>query len=718
MRRRNESRRHVKDGYGLAGRSARPMSARRRWDEPVDGLVVQRLELDLKESLSEIQQLRTALRASSCALHNAAALLPQPQREGLEEQTEELEQLMRQLHEKDVQIRDLHRNTASAEQVSAHHRRAMFSVLNRWSPMVDFPLLREPWEAWKELWREKREVLKVKNAVEKTLAEIQPKLKKIFSGLSKEATCNELRTVMHAWAAVVKASKKEAQAKKAQAERVQATVLFWSNDIAAHLKLVCLSSWKQLTASVREEHKLEGQRREHMRIAKEMKNQALARAAMALGAPQDDPNELRLILRSWQAMMLDSRVLRIQEEERKQAKANAERLATLAQNRASALIAGGEGPLMALYFRAWHTGMMNRREKTAAERRDVFSTIFVAWRALTVAGREVKRLERDKKELQDREAKYKEQAERRTQMRGAFFSLLNGRASGENDIFMQLVFSQWREAVNQTKQELAKEKWKDDFEAHQKARLAEQRARAVFRNMELSNHALLLLVLTAWYSQVKESDRDKWLTSSQRVYEEERRRRAKDDKELQLEVKQAEARFHQMHQKREAFFAMALEERDNALLLKVVWSAWVENIMLTKKLELERIQEIQAGVGHGRLVQNAIGAAQGPVKTSHEPPSRPLPLLIDTGERRCPWCPCSRWLFGCFSKNRRRKKVASPSRVLGVSGQKAERVSQPSPSSRPSLKAASRGPPNMTHPQAKKAPAAGRGSARIQPKSP
>lgn len=555
----------------------------------------QRHLLELKEARAEISQLRNALRATASALQHAASLLPIDLGLNLQAHGELLNDFTSQLRSKDEEILDLARRATQSERQAAGQKGALLLAMQRWGANGgQRELIRMPWEAWKGVQKERAEKKRFQEAMSQGRASLQPTVLKVLEGFASKHGMAEARIVFTAWGAVVRDVKHGKEKTVMRQEKVRATLLRWTDGFAVSAQSVCWSAWKMFRASLKHEQDAEASRKEHVRVAKEMKRQAVERAAMTLFA--GGSQVLHIVLKEWRECALTTRAQKAVLSERQRASQSEERTRLQAVRNFAFLMQKDNHALVALYFAMWHDNSNLERQAKVDSRRQIQHQLFIAWCAVTGAGRHVRDLEKEKAALQAREVAHHAELEAHRKQREGIMNMADSKANPL--MLMRVVWSSWRESTAEVRREQEREQekqaWKEQFEAEQRQIHEQERRRAVLGSLAGSSEMTMRIVWSAWISMLLLHHHENELDGAHMVFEAQQLKSMNEAEHLKLAVRAAELKHHDLHQKRKALFLASMDDRDKTMIIHVTWSAWRECVQDGRITEIKKLRGLWA----------------------------------------------------------------------------------------------------------------------------
>eukprot|EP00930_Biecheleria_cincta_P042606 TRINITY_DN29308_c0_g1_i2.p1 TRINITY_DN29308_c0_g1~~TRINITY_DN29308_c0_g1_i2.p1 ORF type:complete len:837 (+),score=173.39 TRINITY_DN29308_c0_g1_i2:146-2656(+) len=611
------------------------------------------LKLELHEARSEIQQLRNALRASASALQHAATLMPPDLGFEIQEDTKLIQDLTSQVQEKDAEIAELRRIASGAERSAMGHKQALLDAMGKWAPSAErLDLLREPFQAWRSIQLEVRQVKKFQEALRKGKESMLPGVMKVVRGLSDTSLAHFARTVMEAWQGLTKGSKWGKKERELKRAKIDQTLLLWGGDFAKTAKPVCFGYWLRLITSRREEKKEEQQRREHMKTVEQMQKEARLKTAMAFASKAGviDPRMVKIIFQVWHELMTVARLEKDHQAAVDAAEARAAESARAwkeqAQRRAFFMMADTAQARLRSTLQLWKSAIKIIKMKEEEIRLSNLESILRTWCVLAIAGRSAREVENARGHLEKENAELKATREKNYQKRASVLAMAEGQAeAGNRAMILNIVLSAWKEDTHARKLEKEREQERAEYEENFKKRQKEQqdrdRTRAVMIAMGVANKSELveneLLVrslIQSWVDQVKETKRSKSLDERQLVWEadkkaaeekaeEEKRRLQHDAETLQAEISKQEMRHKEVHHQRQVLYLMSLGERDREVMLQVCWSAWKECFDDRKNIEIQELRQQLETLRISRQVLSDIDPSAARPDDPHSPHGHP-----------------------------------------------------------------------------------------------
>lgn len=648
---RSDPRSHFKDSYAAAAThfqrwlpATEPSSPSRgggygaaKKIQTEDSLCAQEelgLKLELHEARSEIQQLRNALRASASALQHAATLMPPDLGFEIQEDTKLIQDLTSQVQEKDAEIAELRKIASGAERSANGHKQALLDAMGKWAPSAEKQdLLRQPFQAWRSIQLEARQVKKFQEALKKGKESMLPGVMRVVGGLSGTSLAQFAKTVLEAWHGLIKDTKWSKKEKEMKRAKIDQTLVFWNSDFAKTCKPICFGYWLRLITSRREEQKEEQQRREHMKTVEQMKKEARLKAVMALTskAGEVDPHMMKIILKVWHELKAVSRLEAEHQAAVEAAQARAEESAKTykeqAQRRAFFMMADTDKQRLRTTLQLWKSAIQIERIKQEEIRMSNLESIFRTWCALTIAGRSAREVEKARAKLEQENADLKAAHKKNNQRRASVLAIADtNTANGDRLVLTSVVMSAWKEY--HTEQRLEKEReqerkeWEEDFKKRQEEQQKHARSRATIMALGMASKSelvegemLLRSVFQSWWDQVKETKRSKSLDERQLVWEADAKaalEKAKADAaSLQEEIVQQEMRHKTAHHQRQILFVMSLGERDRQMMLQLCWSAWKECFEDRKNIEMQHLKKQVESLKIAGQVMSSIDPQHG-----------------------------------------------------------------------------------------------------------
>eukprot|EP00931_Biecheleriopsis_adriatica_P028125 TRINITY_DN16814_c0_g1_i1.p1 TRINITY_DN16814_c0_g1~~TRINITY_DN16814_c0_g1_i1.p1 ORF type:complete len:899 (+),score=232.89 TRINITY_DN16814_c0_g1_i1:207-2903(+) len=616
---------------------------------------LQQLQMEHFETDTKNGQLRSALRASASALQHAATLMPPDMGFDVKEDEylKQIQDLQNEVRDKDSKILGLARGTKEAQQLASRAERTLQKALGKWAPSaVPIELKRETFQAWAAKARngdvqQKKAEQKFKDAMARGRESLQSGINKIVGGLAHTSAAQELRTALEAWRNLVMKGKFANDKKKMREQAVQQTLMHWAGDFKKTALPAILYAWLRLLDARQQEKTAEKQRKEHIRLSKEMEKQALARATMAMTASVGklDPHAAIVILRAWRELILDARQQKALACERERADARASEFKNQARRRFAFLITEGQQAALLHILDAWHSSVVSHKRREEEWRLRNLEALFRAWGALVAAARETHLLEKEKEEylkekaaLEDQiKANQKQNARRRASV-AAFAS-----STGQTDpsVILRMSWLCWMELINEKRirEESDKERreYEKQFQERQQKELDKYRQRQSLVALQVSSKAdgeqvelMRRLAWQCWRDFVDETKRERQLDARQRLFEDEMKKAEKEAEQLQMEAHMQHEKHKKVHEQRKAIFLMSLEQRDSNLILQAAWLAWREVMDDRKKTEVNVLRE-RLSQKETDLVQAVASLAK---PTPSPEPAAPVPVKPPTF---CEW---------------------------------------------------------------------------------
>lgn len=616
---------------------------------------LQHLKYEHHDADAKNAQLRNALRASASALQHAATLMPPDI--GIDIQEDEyltqIQELQRQVVDKDNRILELLKGTNSAQSLAARAEKTLQRALGKWAPSaIPLELQREAFQAWSSQARtgdvqHRKQEAEFRKRLGKSRAALQSKINGIVGGLAHATVAQEARVALESWRRVTRQARFEKEKKKIKEEQVKKTLITWAGDFPMTAMPAIFFAWRKLLDARKEERKSEEIRREHMRLAKEEKKRSIASVTLALTADphKTDPYTMKVILRAWQQCMIETRAENAVKIERLRAEEREKEHRSQAQRRFAMLISEGNKPLLHGSFKAWHSKVQADKEEEKRQQMEQhlrnLQAIFRSWSTLTSAGKREKELEREKERLQKEQESLLKEVEdvrlRNSKMRGSLLGL-SVQADPNQYVLLGMILASWKDLLMEKRliesRQEERRKVQQEFEERQEEQRQNLRMRqsmialsAVDQKMKGQREVLLPILWSAWKDLVLEKQRDENIDLTRRLYEEEAKKAQEEAQQLRAEAKNMRQRHLQAEQKRKTIFLMSLEQRDQTLLLQVAMSAWRECVEDRKKHAAEMQQEMknkswsdsfvktmqgQQGQGHGAALDPAYPGAPPP----------------------------------------------------------------------------------------------------------
>lgn len=609
------------------------------------------LKLELHEARSEIQQLRNALRASASALQHAATLMPPDLGFEIQEDTKLIQDLTSQVQEKDAEIAELRKIASGAERSANGHKQALLDAMGKWAPSAEKQdLLRQPFQAWRSIQLEARQVKKFQEALRKGKESMLPGVMRVVGGLSDTSLAHFARTILEAWHALIKDSKWGKKEKEMKRAKIDQTLVFWNSDFAKTCKPICFGYWLRLITSRREEKKEEQQRREHMKTVEQMKKEARLKTVMALTskAGEVDPHFMKIVFKVWHELQAVARLEKEHQAAVDAAQARAQESAQAwkeqGQRRAFFMMADSAKQRLRTTLQLWKSAIKIERIKQEEIRMSNLESIFRTWCALTIAGRSTRDVENARAKLEQENADLKAAREKSSRRRASVLAIADTHtANGDRQILMSVVMSAWKEYY--TEERLAKEhekerkEWEEDFKKRQEEQKKQARSRAAIMALGLASKSdmveselLVRSVLQSWWDQVKETKRSKSLDERQLVWEADQKaalekaeaekiRLQNDAASLQEEIAKQEMRHKTTHHQRQILYVMSLGERDRHMILQLCWSAWKECFDDRKNIEMQELRQQLESLKMAKQVMSSIDPAAQHVDPHIDPSS-------------------------------------------------------------------------------------------------
>lgn len=615
---------------------------------------LQRLKYEHHDADAKNTQLRNALRASASALQHAATLMPPDI--GIDIQEDEylnqIQELQRQVVDKDNRILELLKGTTNAQSLAARAEKTLQRALGKWAPSaIPVELQREAFQAWSAHTRsgevrQRKQEAEFQKRLGRSSAALQSKINGIVGGLAHATIAQEARVALESWRRITKQGRFEKEKKKLKEEQVRKTVMQWASDFPKTAMPAIFFAWRRLIDSRHEEKKAEEMRREHMRLAKEEKRQRIASAALALTADPKkmDPYAMKVILRAWQYCMIEARaenavrIAHVRAEEREK-----ERRSQF-QRRFAMLASEGNHGLLHGSFKAWHSEVLaekeERKRQQTEQRLSYLQGVFRSWSTLTSVGKRAKELENEKERLQKEQddllREVEEHRRQNSKMRGSLLGLAS-EADPHQYVLLGMIMASWKELLIERRllqsREEERKKVEQEFQERQEEQRISLRMRqsvmafsAVDQKLKGQKEVLLPILWAAWRELVEENQRDQHMDITQRLYEEEAKKAQQEAQQLKVEASQLRQRHLHTQQKRQAVFLMSLEQRDQTLLLQVTMSAWRECVEDRRKHAVNEMRKQLQGLQGDTFMKVIRGpsTATDPAYPGASPPKKGL----------------------------------------------------------------------------------------------
>ena len=675
---------------------------------------LQHLKYEHHDADAKNAQLRNALRASASALQHAATLMPPDI--GIDIQEDEyltqIQELQRQVVDKDHRILELLKGTNSAQTLAARAEKTLQRALGKWAPSaIPVELQRQAFQAWSSQARSgdvhhQKQEAEFKKRLGRSRAALQSKIKGIVGGLAHATIAQEARVALEAWRAVTRQGRFDKEKKKIKEEQVRKTLINWACQFPDTAMPAIFFAWRKLLDVRKEERKAEELRREHMRLAKEEKKKSIASVTLALTADEKKMGPYKMvILRAWQQCMIEARAEKAVKVERLRAEEREKERKSQAQRRFAMLISEGNLPLLHGSFRAWHFKVEAEKEEEKRQKMEqrlsYLQAVFRSWSTLASAGKREKELENEKERLQkEQEGLLREVEDTRRQFSKMRSGLLGMSAQADSDQhssnLLRQVLGSWRDLLMERRllesRQEERRKVEQELEERQQKERESLRVRqsmialsAVSQQMKGEKEVLLPILWSAWRELVQEKQRDENMDITRRLYEEEAKKAQQEAQNLKTEASNMRQRHLHAQQKRQAVFLMSLESRDQTLLLQVAMSAWRECIEDRRKHAVEEMRNKLEGLQNsdsfmkvmkGQHVQGA--GAKEPIYSGTPAPKpglcqrmcRCLPFSSKSGQNKAvsQAPPASRTIEHLGS----RTEPPKPATSSGMSGQVVE----------------------------------------------
>jgi len=659
-----------------------------RADDPIAAQQQIELQLELNDARNEILQLRNALRASASALQHAAALMPPEVGFDVQADTRLIQDLTNQVLEKDGEITRLMKGASKAEREAQGSKKALLDAMAKWAPSVGtMELMREPFQAWKGLQSEAKQVKKVQEALRKGKESLQPSILKVIRGLSEHSVAQGARTALEAWKSLAHTAAQEKKLAKEKdrmrQEKVERTLLHWSGAFSNTAKPACFAAWRRALDTRKQDEKEEKQRHDHIRTAKALQKEALARATLAMVPKGTDPQAIKVILGAWRECMLDTRSQKALEAERERAKRGAETVKDQAKRRAAFLVAEGHRPLLNGAFLSWRTfsGTWQKREGEVKRREEKIRMqslhdLYRAWGAVVVAHRRNKSLEAEKAEMQK---ELEAERNKHNKMRSSILQLSFAGAETDPFILIGLAMSAWKDACKERLLELEREtmrlEWEHEYQAKKQEETTKSRTRQSVVALQVASKAedvqselFLRMVLLAWVDAVKESKRESQLDREQRIFEKEKQELEEEKKRLEIEAAKSKQRHGEDQTKRQMLFTMAMNQSNDDWLIRAAYSAWRESMLDARKYEFEEMKTRLSQLEGAGAVRTSLGRSLDETGPSFNNVDQQIPVKPGLLQRCC----------GCFFGAPKKSRANRPQKVWQEHSQQGT-MNTPSP---------------------------------------
>eukprot|EP00927_Polykrikos_kofoidii_P027392 TRINITY_DN24116_c0_g2_i2.p1 TRINITY_DN24116_c0_g2~~TRINITY_DN24116_c0_g2_i2.p1 ORF type:complete len:986 (-),score=233.82 TRINITY_DN24116_c0_g2_i2:308-3265(-) len=519
-----------------------------------------RLQRDVEEAQEEIQQLRRALRSSATALQHASALLPPELRRELDAHREILDDLTKEIQQKDSEILRLGRVCSSHEQKLSWTRDVVSCTLSRWMDSQSRLLLHEVWMPWSKAVERLREAKNFQKAMDKCKVLNSRNICVVVQGLFGANKASEARAAMSAWLAVSIAQRAKTKQETSTNMLKRKVLLRWETNDKHSLLLLHWSSWQSFHEGCQHDKRAEQQRWKHVTEARELRLQTLERTLRKMCTTTDRAFLDHLHGMTFKAWRESARLKAIDLRASEKAKLDQQRIQEAEEQRQEGvrrnilLLLGREDAYsktrMKLHlgsaFETWRERLMEIKSRRKDERVKLLLLIVGHWRNQAREHRREREIEGLR---QQQEALKREHAERLRQTqekRAAMMFLVTGQG------VLAVALSAWKEhcaeVARQKREAEQREQWERERKAVEQEAARQQRLRGSAvafatlqeKNQEKDNafadRLIRATVWSAWSEVIAKARRDKTLESAQLIHEEEQRKLKERHEEEQSKI--------------------------------------------------------------------------------------------------------------------------------------------------------------------------------------
>jgi len=535
------------------------------------------LQMQLKEAQAEVAQLRSAVRVSANALHQASMLLPPEHRRDVEAQEGLLNELVEEIKRKDAEILRLSRVEAEHANAGARYRRSVQRAMEQWAPRGEVRLLKEMWEAWHDLQRNSHWAKRSKEVEQRLQAGIQ-KFSRRWAFFLVDASA---KNVLSAWHSFLRIQKQEKLKLAREQEKIDLFRKCMMGESRRTALSVCFSAWQRICDEAKRHKHLEAQRMEQQQANKELKAKCMARAIMGMGkqSEQQVAVETRILLRAWAQQVRDAKASKASEAEKARAKQVMVEAKEQAKRKALLLMKGAGRETLKALFDTWKL-MWKVKQR---ENLDTKQFVWFAWRAQVREMLVYRRAEQERK-------KFEEERQKAKLSRQAAMGLVGNK---DASMLMGIVMSTWREfrleALKERQAQEERQRWEQEAKERDAKTREDQRRRSVMMAVSLvdkdsaaSQELLLRTGWNAWQEQVNRARFEKSLQGHRLTFEAER----------EAELALREERNRKAEEQRQAMVMMMFADREsvnNRMWLQIVWSAWRDEVMENKSSQVQKL---------------------------------------------------------------------------------------------------------------------------------
>eukprot|EP00928_Gymnodinium_smaydae_P005338 TRINITY_DN11821_c0_g1_i1.p1 TRINITY_DN11821_c0_g1~~TRINITY_DN11821_c0_g1_i1.p1 ORF type:complete len:756 (+),score=222.27 TRINITY_DN11821_c0_g1_i1:166-2433(+) len=608
------------------------------------------LEMELQEAHLEIQQLRNALRASAHALQHASGLLPPEANQDVEAQRQILDDLTRQLMERDSEILVLKRRTGQLDEAAGARRSVALTAMRRWADERGSLLVQEIFVAWKPLQKERHLEKEFQAALEKARLLDADKVARVVQGLFGNSLGAVARAALSSWSSVASLAKGERSRKKLAEERRSRAALRLGAGGDRQLQEVCLAFWRRWHERCQGEKKADEVRVEHLRVARELKKQSVMKTTLAFAGRSDgalSDYTLRMVLRVWLEALLEGRARKRVEVERQRAQAAQERYNEHLHRNFVLLTNQGSKQMLGALFATWLDLLTAGRLERQAERERWLQATFKAWQVLALNDRRGRELDNERARLAELEREHEEQVRKGRNKRNSLMGFLDSVGPEANTtLLLHGSWSAWREHVLEERREreraAERSEWEQEFNQRREEELTKERGRSLLiafsvqekAENDVGNRLLLTVAWSSWFQFVESARRDKELDNRRRIFEDDQRKTLHEAEKIRDEAAQASLRHQDAEKRRKLVFLMSLEDSrgkaQDDMLLQTMFASW-QRCWQDSRVDAERVKSELLGQQVTELREALLRISEPSLAPSasappaSEPPAPPEP---------------------------------------------------------------------------------------------
>jgi len=557
-------------------------------EDPAENHRQQELKLQLAASQSEVHELRAALRAIAQSREDDGRV--QQVLDKLDNVNQILQERLQvreeQVHERDEQITKLTCELDTAQRAGSNVRQTVLRAYGGWLDSSSMLWLREVWEVWHELQRQRH----FRTIMKRNHGAMKPKIMKMVGGLASSSWQSEMRTLLSAWLSLACATRAEKEAAERRKQYVQSVVLLWNGTTENTARSVCWSAWREALEMGRKLRLQDQLRVEHHKEQEQMRRQSVLNTIEAMTsqheAMEKDPMALRVFVIAWRQHALDCRARKALSMERDLRHASDARRQDSAKRAGLFFLSETNAQLhncveLMCAFAPWRDIVVARRQTSQLKVHQLLLGVWSAWRATAAAGQRQRELE---KELAERSKELKEHEQ----------CALLARWSDKPEVLQLAAWNAWREAWTEARHERDRETWQLEWEAKRQQDLNQERRRVVGLMMSQDQPVLQSVLMhamwSAWCDAIVDIRRDKALDVAQRRFEDMQRKAEQDAVQLSAERAALDEKHHEAHSRRKVVFLLSLALRDTKILLQTMWQSWRE---VVKERYVEQIWELR-----------------------------------------------------------------------------------------------------------------------------